>query len=52
MPVAITWNYVFHFILNPALTYFIGWLMFPLLIKWDDFFGHETDDARELKPGL
>lgn len=51
-PVSFTWYYFFHLILNSALMYALGWFLFPVLIKWDEVFGHEADDARELRPQL
>ncbi|HVJ63776.1 MAG TPA: hypothetical protein VM901_00830 [Bdellovibrionota bacterium] len=51
-PVSMTWYYFFHLILNSSLMFAIGWFMFPMLIKWDEMFGHEAEDARELRPGL
>lgn len=51
-PVSFTWYYFFHLILNSALMFGLGWFMFPALIKWDEMFGHEADEARELRPHL
>lgn len=50
--VSFTWYYFFHLILNSALMFGLGWFLFPLLIKWDEVFGHEANDARELRPQL
>ena len=30
----------------------LGWLLFPLFMEWDRYFGHEADDSRELNPDL
>jgi hypothetical protein len=51
-PVSLTWYYFFHLILNSSLMFALGWFLFPALIKWDEVFGHEAEDARELRPQL
>lgn len=51
-PISFTWYYFFHLILNTGLMFVIGWFSFPILIKWDAIFGHEAEDARELRPHL
>lgn len=51
-PVSFTWYYFFHLILNSSLMFALGWFLFPVLIKWDEIFGHEANDARELRPQL
>jgi len=29
-----------------------AYLLFPLFVKWDEYFEHEADDARELNPNV
>jgi hypothetical protein len=46
------WTFLSYTVLGTLPAALLGWLLFPLFMEWDRYFGHEADESRELNPDL
>lgn len=46
------WTFLSYTVLGALPAALLGWLLFPLFMGWDRYFGHEADDSRELNPDI